>query len=172
MWDPRSSVTSSPSAVAPVSVRCGARLRPLYASPIDTTLLSSPTRASQNPQRPSLAPADLESRAPVGRRRHYSKAYARTRRPVHTGCTPKAPADLGASAWALLRLVPGRARWWRPARAAGASLLLWSVPISSLLSSLCCGPFRLPIPPCDAVHRISNSDKSATCRPSQRTPYP
>jgi hypothetical protein len=109
VWDPRSSVTPSPSVVAPVSVRCAlprftprcSRLR--HALPkIRSALLSRPRISKMSGAAAEAFPC----------------------------------ADLGASAWVLLRLGPGRAHRWRPARAAGASLLLWLVPISSLSSVL------------------------------------
>jgi hypothetical protein len=56
----RRSLCVGPSQQCHAVRRAGTRLRPLCASPIHATLLSSPTRASQDPQRPSLAPADLE----------------------------------------------------------------------------------------------------------------
>jgi hypothetical protein len=130
-----------------VSVRCGTRLRPLCASPIHATLLSSPTRASQNPQRPSLAPADLESHArrstvgdttpahthaPAGR----SIQDARPRRPRTWG---PPPGRCYGSARA--KLVGGGQRR-RPARRCFSGQC--PSPLSSVLSVVVC--FACPYP--------------------------
>jgi hypothetical protein len=145
----RRSLCVGPSQQCHAVRRGGTRLRPLCASPIHATLLSSPTRASQDPQRPSLAPADLED-VRGGRR----------------GVPVRGPGGLRLGVLATARAGPSASV------AAGASLLVRSVPVSSLPSSLRCGPVRVPIPPCDAVHRIPKSDKSAPCRASERPPSP